>query len=126
MAGMLRRKPPTERLIPQGDEAFLAALAARVPEAQHALAIRLRHAIAEFAGFDARIVREDATFDDLDIGPADSIDELDFILRIEAAIGSKLPESEAVWIPNPDYVPRIQVGEFVRAACAVAAARTAA
>ena len=106
---------------PQSDADFVAAVAAT-----STLVLPLRRMIAAFGNVEIELVRSDVTFDDLDIGPADSIDELDLILRLEAVLGFELTESEKVQIPSPDSTRKLLVGRFIRAACAVAAARVAA
>ena len=109
---MLRRKPPAERLSPQTDEAFLAAIGDRVPAVQHSLALDVRRVIAAFAAVDPELVSEGVTFGDLDVGSADSIDEIDFICRLEAVMGNPLSKAEAAKIPSPDNSYRLQVGVF--------------
>src|SRR4051794_40720577 len=116
-----RRGAIEERLNPQSDEEFVAAVAA-----SSALVLPLRRMVAAFGNVEIGLVRSDVTFDDLYIGPADSIDELDLILRLEAVLGFELTESEKVQIPSPDSTRKLLVGRFIRAVCAVAAARAAA
>ena len=79
--------------------------------------------IGAFGAIDARIVRADVTFDDLDLGPADSIDELDFILRLESLLGGELSNGERAQLPSPDGTPRLKVASFVKAVCTAADAR---
>jgi acyl carrier protein len=123
---MLRRRGTIEeRVKPQSDEEFVAAVTPSLPEAQKALLLPLRRMIAAFGNIEIDLVRSDVTFDDLDIGPADSIDELDLILRLEAVLGFELTNSEKAQIPSPDYTRKLLVGRFIRAVCAVAAARAA-
>jgi len=124
---MLRRRGTiNERIEPQTDEAFLGDVALEIPTAPNEPVIPLRRMIAAFGNVEINRVRSDATFDDLAICPADSIDELDLILRLEAILGFELTKSEQAQIPSPEYTRRLPVARFIRAVCAVAAARAAA
>ena len=111
--------------MPQGDDEFLAQLSPPLPSSQHGLALDLRRAIAAFAEIDPEQVHADGTFDDLGIGAADSIDELDLALRLEAVLGRELSPHERERIPSPEFAWRLQVSAFVLAVCEVAATRDA-
>jgi hypothetical protein len=116
-------KPITERVVPQSDERFLDALSSQVSSSQYKFAMELRRLIAAFAGVDSNLVREDATFADLDIGSADSIDEIDFTLRLQTLFDVPLSQRELVQIPSPDMTRGLTIGVFIRAVCAVLTAR---
>src|SRR5690242_1281738 len=102
-----RRSRPAERISPQSDEEFLSQLAPDVPPEQHALALEIRRVIAAFGGFDPKYARADITFDELNIGPADSIDEINLILRLEAILGGELSAHESAQIPSPDLTRQL-------------------
>ena len=88
---------------------------------QDALALALRGMIAEFSGIQREFVRASASFEDLDIGPADSIDEVDFVLRLETVIGRDLSAAERERIPSPDLSDPT-IATFVLGVCSVVAA----
>lgn len=120
------RKPPADRIIPQSDTDFVSELPPVIPQSQHPLALQVRRVVAAFAGVMPELVRSDVTFSDLEVGSADSIDELDLILRLEAVLGFELSKAERAQILSPDFTSRLTVVTFARAVCAVAASRAAA
>ena len=95
----------------QSDGEFVSDLRLDPDAARHALAIR--RAIARFRGIERSFVRSDQSFDDLSMGVADSIDELDFILKLEQELGIAFHTIDLQRIRSPDGTSHLTIAQFV-------------